>query len=210
MKTTCKFCSAICIFAICTKLVASADFEAFVTNALTKKSFPVEDSFTNRVNQCANQNTNEELSITAKLIMGVSQLEMFNQTLNETHISTAFNSVSNLMSMSALTTKRWEYWHLQLLHVSCMNVDNNKWGAYFVSSNAWDAIQGSGFYDSTNIVSQALMRYYGFENDVTIRTSIALFKALSAAAIGKNDDVDDSEKYLPDVLKQKMRSFLNE
>ena len=185
-------------------------FEVSVANALTNRSSLVSAGFTNYISQCANQNTNAELSLSAHIILGVSQLEMFDMTMDEASLDAAFQSVSNALVSSVLATNQWQYWHIAMLHISCMNTANNTHGAYLVASNAWDAIQNSGFEDSSNIVSRALLSYYGVGADATIKAAIALNKALSADAVGKQDESNALKVFLPDRLKQKMEDFLSD
>ncbi|MBR4653567.1 MAG: hypothetical protein IKO72_09420 [Kiritimatiellae bacterium] len=199
-----------CVFVACGPSNASMEFDIAVTNALNQKSCLVSDGFTNYMWQCANQNTNAELSLSAHVLLGVSQLEMFDATMKSANLGAAFQSVSNALSSSALTTNQWQYWHLAILHIACLNTANNTHDAYLVASNAWDAIHSIGFVDSTNVVSRALLKYHGVGTDVTIRSAIALNKALSAAAVGKQDESNALKVYLPDRLKQEMETFLSD
>ena len=185
-------------------------FEVSATNALTRRSNLVSAGFTNYMCQCANQTTNVELSLSAHIILGISQLEMFDMTMDEANLDAAFQSVSNALSFSALTTNQWQYWHMAILHISCMNTANNKQGAYLVASNAWAAIQDSGFEDSTNIGARALLSYYGVGTDTTIKAAIALNKALSADAVNKKAEITALKVFLPDRLKQEMERFLSD
>ena len=193
-----------------TASIASTVFEAAVTNALTNKSCLVDDRFTNYIHQCASQSTNAEMALTANVVLGISRLEMFDQTPDAPILDMAFQSVSNALSSAVLVPDRWQYWHMQILHVSCMNTANDVQGAYRIASNAWDIVQSSGFQGSTNVVSQALMRYYGIGGDVSIKAAIALYKALSAAAVGKHEETHALKSYLPERLKQRMERFLDD
>ena len=57
------------------------DFEVAVTNALARRSRLVDPMFTNYLAQCTGQNTNEQMALSATIIQGFSQIEMYSKTM---------------------------------------------------------------------------------------------------------------------------------
>ena len=184
------------------------DFEVAVTNALARRSRLVDPMFTNYLAQCTGQNTNEQMALSATIIQGLSQIEMYSKTMDQAYISNAFSSISNAQFSSVLTTNAWQYWHLQTLNVICMNTDNNLYGAYAVASNAWRQIQSAGFVDSTNDISRALVKFYGVGDGATIKDVMAVMYALDAYEIGRTNEVDAIKPYMTIPARQKFESFL--
>lgn len=199
-----------CALLKCACADALPEFELTVTNALNQKSCLVSSDFTNYIWQCASQGTNAELSLSARIIMGVSQLEIFNESVDETALAAAFHSVSNALASPILSTNQWQNWHIAILNITCLNTANDLQGAYSAASNAWDSIQLSGFVDSTNLISRSLIKYYGIDSDISIKATIALYKALAAEMVGKHEESNSLKVYLPDCIKQKMERFLSD
>ena len=184
------------------------DFEVAVTNALARRSRLVDPMFTNYLAQCSGQNTNEQMALSATIIQGFSQVEMYSKTMDQACISNAFSSISNAQFSSFLTTNVWQYWHLQALNVICMNTDNNLYGAYVIASNAWQQIQAAAFVDSTNDISRALVRFYDFGEGSTIKDALAVMYALDAYAIGRTNEVNAIKPYMTIQARRKFESFL--
>ena len=206
-------CGTICVACVlgrCALLLASSDFENVVTNALWHKEYLASDAFTNYVCQCANQSNDVNLALSANLILAVSRFEKFEQTMDDAFLASSLHSVSNVLTSGALTTDMWQYWHARMMEITCLGTYDNLQGAYHVASNSWDAIQASGFVDSTNIVSRALLRYYRIGDDVTIKAAIALSKALAADMIGRHSEANAMKQSLPERIKQEMEDFLGE
>ena len=184
------------------------DFDVAVTNALARRSRLVDPMFTNYLAQCIGQNTNEQMALSATIIHGLSQVEMYSKTMNQACISNAFRSISNAQLSSALTTNVWQYWHLQALNVICMNTDNNLHGAYVIASNAWQQIQAAAFVDSTNDISRALVKFYDVGDGATIKDVIAVMYALDAYEIGRTNEVNAIKPYMTTPARQRFESFL--
>ena len=184
------------------------DFEVAVTNALARRSRLVDPMFTNYLAQCTGQNTNEQMALSATIIQGFSQIEMYSKTMDQACISNAFSSISNAQLSSVLTTNVWQYWHLQALNAICMNTDNNLHGAYVIASNAWQQIQAAAFVDSTNDISRALVRFYDVGEGSTIKDALAVMYALDAYEIGRTNEVNAIKPYMAIPARQKFESFL--
>lgn len=188
--------------------ILAEDFETVVVNALSHKANLIETNFTNYVSQCQNQTTNAELSLSARVVLGRAQLEMFGATMNEACLAAACQTVTNALAHPLLTTDKWQYWHLQLLHVACMNTNNDRQGSYVASARAWQKIRDVGFVDSTNVVSRALLRFEDFGDDATIKEAIAVAKILSSDEVGKASEAEDAMSFLSIRLKRKVEEFL--
>lgn len=190
-------------------LMALTEFDVSVTNALLHKENLVDPAFTNYIHQCANQSTNLELALSANIIRCASQIEMFNETMDEMCLTQAFQSVSNALASPFATTGTWQFWHAQMLQSVCMNTDNNVQGSYLVSSNAWEILQNANLTNTTNTISKALFRYYGVDDDITMFEAVTLIKALSADAIGKTGEVECLKTFLPFRLRQELEAFIS-
>ncbi len=188
--------------------ILARDFETEVTNALSHRANLIETDFTNYVSRCVNQTTNVELSLSARVVLVRAQLEMFGATMNESWLAAACQTVTNALAHPLLTTDKWQYWHLQLLHVACMNTNNDRQEAYMASARAWQKIQGVGFVDSTNVVSRALLRFENFGDDATIKEAIAVAKILSSNEVGKPSEAEDAMPFLSVRLKREVEEFL--
>lgn len=188
--------------------ILAGDFETAVTDALSHRANLIETDFTNYVSQCVNQMTNAELSLSARVVLVRAQLEMFGATMNEACLAAACQTVTNALAHPLLTTDKWQYWHLQLLYVVCMNTKNDRQEAYAASARAWQKIQNVGFVDSTNVVSRALLRFEDFGDDATIKEAIAVAKILSSDEVGKTSEAEDAMSFLSIRLKRKVEEFI--
>ena len=209
LKALLCICSAF-IVGSCFAWGGASEFECAVTNALSNKEYLTSEAFSNYVHQCASQSDDVELALSATLVLAVSQFEKYEQTVDVAFLEASRHSVSNVLSSPSLTTNMWQYWHARMMEISHMGTDNNLQGAYLVASNTWSAIQASGFVDSTNVISRALLRYHKIGDDMTIKSAIALFTALPAAMTGRQDEANALKAYLPYRIKQEMEDFLGD
>ena len=132
---------------VCMTCCAFSYFDVVVTNALAHKSRIVQSDYMAYISQCANQTTNTEMSLTARVLQGYSQLAKFEMKMDEKSLAAAYLSATNTLRGIGAPGCNWQYWQFQLLHVACLNSENKLSQAYLVASNAWQAVQTSGFVD---------------------------------------------------------------
>jgi hypothetical protein len=195
---------------VCVACHASTAFDVAVTNALAHKSRMIQADYMNYLVLCANQATNTEMSLTARVLLGYSQLTKFETSMDEQCLADAYLSVTNILRDIGTSTGNWQYWQSQLLHVACLNSEDKLSQAYLVSSNAWQAIQASGFGDSTNCISRSLLKFEGLPEDSTVKDAVAISLALTAYASRHTNAVEAVKSCLPVRLRSQLRDFLGE
>ena len=205
-----KFLLSMSVAVVCALCLASTAFDVAVTNALAHKSRMIQSDYMDYLELCANQTTNAEISLTARVLLGYSQLTKFETLMNEQCLADAYLSVTNVLQGIGTEKDNWQYWQIQLLHISCLNSEDKLSQAYLVSSNAWQDIRSSGFVDSTNCISRALLKFEGMSDDSTVKDAVAVSLALTAYASGHTNVVETVKPYLPTRVRSQLTDFLGE
>ena len=205
-----KFFPAVGASIVCMTCCAFSSFDIVVTNALAHKSRMVQSDYMNYLSRCANQMTNVEMSLTARVLLGYSQLTKFETLMDEQCLADAYLSATNALRGIGTANDNWLYWQFQLLHVSCLNAEDRLFQAYLVASNAWQAVRSSGFVDSTNCISRALLKFEGMTDDSTVKDAVAISLALTAYASGHTNAVETVKSCLPVRLRSQLTEFLEE
>lgn len=205
-----KILLSIGAFIVCMTCCAVTSFDVAVTNALAHKSRMVQSDYMNYLSRCANQMTNVEMSLTARVLLGYSQLTKFETLMDEQCLADAYLSATNALRGIGTANDNWLYWQFQLLHVSCLNAEDRLFQAYLVASNAWQAVRSSGFVDSTNCISRALLKFEGMTDDSTVKDAVAVALALTAYASGHTNAVETVKPCLSVRLRSRLSDFLEE
>ena len=200
----------LCISRGCMLGAREMTFDETAVTALACREGLVQARFTNYIERCASQSTNVEMALTANLLRGFSRIASFDLMADESHLAATWCAITNVAQMPVMTPDRWQYWHLQILKAFYFNTMGDEQSAYLVASNAWDDIQVRGVVDSTNAVSRALLGFEELGEGATLREAMALSRALTAAAIGRTNDVNEVKPILSDRLRQKMEDFLRD
>ena len=172
-----------------------ADFVCAATNALSDDSVLVSTGFENALTNFIAISTNSQSQIEARLVLGERTLAIYNETQNGIDLKKAFCMASNVCALTRMKTNTWHCWQAQAFQFSCCVQNNDIEGAYNVASNALAAI-GTQDIRSDNVVFMALLKRNKVQ-DLSVRQTMVLAKALSAARLKRRTEAETLALVLP-------------
>ena len=183
------------LFLTCHAWTNIADFECAATNALNHSSILVSKDFGNELTNYIATISNHESEMAARIVLGERYLTTYNETMDIQCLQDALSVATNVCALTDSETNSWYCWQSKLLVFTCHAQNNEMSFAYSVASNALDKIGISNII-ATNIISHALLKHNQVE-ELSIRQSIVLSKALSAAMLKKNEEAINLASVLP-------------
>lgn len=184
-----------------------ADFECAATNALEHTPTLVSAEFRDKLTNYIATTSNRESQIAARIVLGERLLAKYNETMNASLLSEAVSAASNLCALTSVETNAWYCWQAKLLLFACHAQNDEITLAYECASNAIEEV-GMSDVMTSNIVSAALLRRNQTE-DLSIRQSIVLSKALSAAMLKKIGEATSLASLLPVKYQDMIIRVLN-
>lgn len=172
-----------------------ADFVCAATNALSDDSVLVSTGFENALTNFIANSTNSQSQIEARLVLGERTLAIYNETQNGIDLKKAICMASNVCALTRMETNTWHCWQAQAFQFSCYVQNNDIEGAYNVASNALAAI-GTQDIRSDNVVFMALLKRNKVQ-DLSVRQTMVLAKALSAARLKRRTEAETLALVLP-------------
>ena len=198
---------AICATNVCKAWNSVADFECDSTNALDHVSILVSEEFRAALTNYVATPLDHESQVAAQIVLGESFLANYNETMDEQNLTEAMSIATNICALTHSETNSWYCWQSKLLVFACLAQSDDMLSAYNVASNAL-ASMGPMNVTTSNRVSAALLKRNQAEG-LSIRQSVVLSKALSAAMLQKCSEATNLVLTLPPIYHEMVNIIIN-
>ena len=184
-------------------------FETSMVQALANKETLVSTVFTNQLTQFISSSTNMNDRATANLILSISTMELFENTLDNTMYSQSYNFATNVFSIVGLTSNSWQKLCANLLLSSCDAMDGKDISAFNITTNSLQIIAQYGYSDPTNKVLSAILNFHDTP-DLTLKQTFSLCAGLFMAKIKNTTEARAFVNGLPFRYRNEIEDIINE
>ena len=185
-------------------------FETAMVQALGNKAELMSTAFTGQLAQFIQSATNAHDRATATLVLSISTMTSFEETLDNALFLQSRNLASNVFAVASLETNGWQRFcaHLQL--ISSDTLDNKYSSACNTATNALRAIEQAGHTESTNRVLRAVLSHTFEAPDLNLQQTLAVYAGLSLAVLKHPVEARASVANLPLKYRQMVEEILAE
>ena len=176
------------------------EFECAMTNALANAAVLSDSTFTNQLTLFVDNTTNTDDRANALLVLAISQMKRFENTLDYQFYNGALLVSSNLSSTVNHTTNNWQGVCAEMLLYSCFAMNGQYAAAYATATNGLDMTQKSSYQEPTNRIWQAIRENQN-TSDLSLSQTFHMAAGFSAAKFGLHTEANIHATDLPEKYK---------